>query len=316
MRGLLAVHGGAGRLRKHLLESRRELEEGLRDALHAGMSALTTGSALDAVEAAVKVLESSGLFNAGKGAALNAYGQVELDAGVMFGRDLSFGAVAAQRYTWNAVTLARKVMELTDHVLLVGPGADELARRLGMEPHPGPTERARKLYEELLEAVRRGEHDLWSKNRELLLSMHPGDTVGAVALDSDGNLAAATSTGGISLKLPGRVGDTPLPGAGVYAENGVVAVSATGVGELIARYLAAFRVAELVRRGKPLGEALEQVVSGMTEFFGRRNTVGLIALDARGTYGEATNCEVFLRGFAKPGEPVRVGVLAEERVLQ
>ncbi len=286
----------------------------MRDALHAGMSALATGSSLDAVEAAVRVLESSGIFNAGKGAALNAYGQVELDAGVMFGRDLSFGAVAAQRYTWNAVSLARKVMELTDHILLVGPGADELAKRLGMELHPGPTERARKLYEELLEAVKKGEHDLWRKNRSLLLSP-PGDTVGAVALDSDGNLAAATSTGGISLKLPGRVGDTPLPGAGVYAENGVVAISATGVGELIARYLAAFRVAELMRRGTPLAEALGQVVSNMTNFFGRRNTVGLIAVDATGAYGEATNCEVFLRGFAKPGEPVKVGVLAEERVL-
>uniref|UniRef100_A0A7C1T192 Plant-type L-asparaginase n=1 Tax=Thermofilum pendens TaxID=2269 RepID=A0A7C1T192_THEPE len=313
MRGVLAVHGGAGRLRKYLLESRRELEEGLRDALQAGVSELASGSALDAVEVAVKVLESAGVFNAGKGAALNACGQVELDAGIMFGKDLSFGAVAAQRYTWNAVSLARKVMELTDHVLLVGSGADELAKRLGMEPHPGPTERAKRLYEELLEAVRRGEHDLWRKNRELL-PLPPGDTVGAVALDSDGNLAAATSTGGISLKLPGRVGDTPIPGAGVYAENGVVAISATGVGELIARYLAAFRVAELVRRGEPLGEALERVVSGMTAFFGRRNTVGLIALDARGVYGEATNCRVFLRGVAKPGELVRVGILAEERV--
>jgi asparaginase (EC 3.5.1.1) len=300
-------------MRRSILESRRELEEGLKDALHAGLSALATGSALDAVEAAVKMLESAGVFNAGKGAVLNAYGQVELDAGIMFGKDLSFGAVAAQRYTWNAVTLARKVMELTDHILLVGLGADELAKRLGMEPHPGPTERAMKLYEELLEAVRRGEHDLWRKNRELLFPPS-GDTVGAVALDSDGNLAAATSTGGISLKLPGRVGDTPLPGAGVYAENGVAAISATGVGELIARYLAAFRVAELVRKGVPLGEALEHVVSGMTGFFGRLNTVGLIAVDARGAYGEATNCEVFVRGVARPGGLVKVSILAEERV--
>ncbi|MEM1516101.1 MAG: isoaspartyl peptidase/L-asparaginase [Thermofilum sp.] len=310
---IVAVHGGAGRLRRSLLDTRQQLERGLREALSAGLEELGSGSALDAVEAAVKSMEASGVFNAGKGAALNALGQVELDASIMFGRDLSLGSVAAQRYTWNAVSLARKVMELTDHVLIVGAGADELAMKLGFEKHPGPSQRAKEIYAEMLESARRGEYALWRKNAEVL-RMLAGDTVGAVALDKEGNLAAATSTGGIYLKLPGRVGDTPLPGAGVYAENGVVAVSATGVGEYIARYLAAARVAELVRRGTPLREAVVTVVKGMTEFFGLVNTVGLISLSSTGEYGEATNCEVFLRGLARRGEPPRVAVLAEESV--
>lgn len=310
-RGVVAVHGGAGRLRKSLLEMRHQLEVGLKEALAAGLEELSTGNALDAVEAAVKTMEASGLFNAGKGATLNVLGQVELDASVMYGKDLALGAVAAQRYTWNAVSLARKVAELTDHVLIVGAGADELARKLGFEPHPGPSERAKKIYAELIEAVRRGEYELWRRNLELHKAL-AGDTVGAVALDEDGNLAAATSTGGVSLKLPGRVGDTPLPGAGVYAENGAVAVSATGIGEYIARYLAAARVAVFVREGVPVQEAVTTVVKDMTSFFSLKNTVGLIALDSSGNYGEATNCEVFLRGVVRPGEDPRVAVLAEE----
>lgn len=311
--GVVAVHGGAGRMRRSLVELRQQLEKGLVDALLAGLEELNSGNALDAVEAAVKNMEASGLFNAGKGAALNALGQIELDASIMFGRDLSLGAVAAQKYTWNAVSLARKVMELTDHVLIVGAGADELARKLGLEKHPGPVERARKMYAELMEAAKTGKYDLWRRNFEVFKAL-AGDTVGAVALDGDGNLAAATSTGGIYLKLPGRVGDTPLPGAGVYAENGVVAISATGVGEYIARYLAAARVAEFVKKGVPLREAVAVVVKEMTRVFSLTNTVGLVALNSLGEYAEATNCEVFLRGVVRSGETPRVAILAGEEV--
>jgi len=308
---VLVIHGGAGRFRPSILEERAAIEEALRSALYDGMSALSSGNALDAVEAAVKSMEGSGVFNAGKGASLNLLGEQELDASVMFGKDLSFGAVASLKYTWNAVSLARKVMERTDHVFLVGYGADKLAEALGFERAPPPSPRLLERYRELLEKVRGLGYDLWRRNFEIARLFLP-DTVGAVALDRDGNLAAATSTGGLWLKLPGRVGDTPLPGAGVYAENGVVAVSATGIGELIARYLASARVAFKVKSGVNVEQAVRDVVHEVTRLFSEENTIGLIALDAAGNIGIHSNCEVFLRGYTfKGGEP-RVALLGSE----
>jgi len=311
LREVLVIHGGAGRFRPSILEERVAIEEALRSALYDGMSALSSGNALDAVEAAVKSMEGSGVFNAGKGASLNLLGEQALDASVMFGRDLSFGAVASLKYTWNAVSLARKVMERTDHVFLVGYGADKLAEALGFERTPPPPPRLLERYRELLEKARSLGYDLWKRNFEIARLFLP-DTVGAVALDRDGNLAAATSTGGLWLKLPGRVGDTPLPGAGVYAENGVVAVSATGIGELIARYLAAARVAFKVKSGVSVEQAVRDVVHEVTRLFSEENTIGLIALDAAGNIGIHSNCEIFLRGYTfKGGEP-RVALLGSE----
>lgn len=292
----IAVHGGAGRARKIEPEEKREIENALIEALKRGLEALRGGTSLDAVEEAVKSMEASGVFNAGKGAALNLKGEVELDAGIMWGKDLSVGAVASLRRTWNAVSLARVVMEKTDHVLLVGPGADALAERLGFEPHPGPSPRALRRYEEYRRLLASKEYYLWSRNYSVA-EVFLGDTVGAVAIDSEGNLAAATSTGGLFLKLPGRVGDSPIPGAGVYAENGVVAVSATGIGEVILRSTLAARIASLVRSGARVEDALREVVSSVTSKFGE-NTVGVIAIDGSGSYAEYTNCEMFVRGWA------------------
>ncbi|QOJ79521.1 isoaspartyl peptidase/L-asparaginase [Infirmifilum lucidum] len=312
-REVLVIHGGAGRFRPSILEERDKLEEALRTALSNGERALASGNALDAVEEAVKTMEDSGVFNAGKGAALNLLGEQELDASIMFGRDLSFGAVASVKYTWNAVSLARKVMERTDHVLLVGSGADRLAEILGFEVKPPPPEKLRERYLELSEKLKSSSYDLWRKNFEIA-RLFFSDTVGAVALDREGNLAAATSTGGLWLKFPGRVGDTPLPGAGVYAENGVVAVSATGIGEIIARYLAAARVAFKVESGLDVVQAVREVVDEVTRLFSERNTIGLIALDPRGNIGMSSNCEVFLRGYVVRGEQFRVAVLANEEL--
>ncbi len=312
-REVLVIHGGAGRLRPSLLEERNKLEEALRTALSNGERALASGNALDAVEEAVKTMEDSGVFNAGRGAALNLLGEQELDASIMFGRDLSFGAVASVKYTWNAVSLARKVMERTDHIMLVGSGADRFAEILGFEAKPQPTQKLRERYLELFEKLKTSSYDLWRKNSDIA-RLFFSDTVGAVALDREGNLAAATSTGGLWLKLPGRVGDTPLPGAGVYAENGVVAVSATGIGEIIARYLAAARVAFKVKSGLGVVQAVREVVDEVTRLFSERNTIGLIALDSQGNIGMYSNCEVFLRGYVIKGEKPRVAVLANEEL--
>lgn len=298
-------------MRPSILEDKPRIEASLREALHEGFATLRSGNALDAVEVAVRSMEASGVFNAGKGAALNLLGEQERDAGIMWGKDLSYGAVASVRYTWNAISLARKVMERTDHAFIVGVGADRLAEILGFEKAGPPPTAIQERYIELLGKVKQQDYELWGKNFSFVKDFF-SDTVGAVALDRDGNLAAATSTGGLWLKLPGRVGDTPLPGAGVYAENNIVAASATGVGEYIARYLASMRVAFKVKTGKDIENAVQEVVSEMTSFFGRSNTVGLIAVDADGRIGLATNCEVFLRGYITfEGKP-RVAVLSGE----
>lgn len=297
---IIAVHGGAGRARRMSDEERKEIENALMDALKSGLDVLRSGTALDAVEEAVKTMEASGLFNAGKGAVVNLKGEIELDAGIMWGKTLSAGAVAAQKYTWNAISLARIVMEKTDHVLIVGEGADFLAKKFNLEQHPGPTRRVLERYNEYKTLVNEKRFELWKNNYEVK-DLYAGDTVGAVAFDSEGNLAAATSTGGLFLKLPGRVGDSPIPGAGVYAENGVVAVSATGVGEVMMKLSLASRIASLVRSGLTLEKALDEIVSLASKLFGA-NTVGIIAIDAQGNYAENTNAEVFFRGWASPSE--------------
>lgn len=310
-KAILVIHGGAGRLRPSIVKERSKIEASLKDSLKEGFDALKSGNALDAVEAAVRSMESSGVFNAGRGAALNLLGEQERDAGIMDGRDLSYGAVASLKFTWNAVSLARKVMEKTDHVLVVGAGADRLAEVLGFEKAGEPSTELQDRYLELMGKLKEEGYELWRRNFEVARAFL-ADTVGAVALDKDGNLAAATSTGGLWLKLPGRVGDTPLPGAGVYAENGLVAVSATGIGELISRYLSSIRVAYKVKSGIPVDKAVKEVVVEMTSYFGQANTVGLIAVDSNGRIGLETNCEVFLRGFiTQNGEP-KVAVLAKE----
>ncbi|MGB9709264.1 isoaspartyl peptidase/L-asparaginase family protein [Infirmifilum uzonense] len=310
---VLVIHGGAGRYRQSLQEERKEIEKTLRGALEDGFKALKSGSSLDAVEEAVKAMEASGILNAGKGAALNLLGEQERDASVMFGKNLSFGAVASVKYTWNAVTLARRVMEKTDHVFLVGSGADKLAEILGLDPAGKPSNRLQERYVELIKMVGEKDYELWRKNFEVAKHFF-SDTVGAVAIDKEGNLSAATSTGGLWLKLPGRVGDTPLPGAGVYAENGVVAVSATGIGELIARYLASVKVAFKVKSGLIVEKAVEEVVGEITKLFGQENSIGLIALDSHGRIGLATNCEVFIRGFISTEKGPMIALLANEEL--
>ncbi len=285
----IAVHGGAGTLARADLtpESERDYRSGLRRALSAGFEVLERGGAsLDAVVAAVRVLEDDPLFNAGYGAVVAANGAHELDASLMDGRDLRAGAVTGVRHVKSPIELARLVMERSPHVMLAGPGAEEFALEQGMVPVPNShfaTERRRLELERML----RGELDT---GRESLMG-----TVGAVARDVNGNLAAATSTGGMTGKRWGRVGDSPIIGAGTYAANDCCAVSATGHGEYFIRAAVAHEIASLMRyRGMSVRQAADEVVMRQLTKLGGAG--GVIAIGRDGEIAMPFNSEGMLRG--------------------
>lgn len=272
MKPVIVIHGGAGVMRRDKPgEPQRAV---LRQALEAAYGQKT---ALDAVTAAIVVLEDSPLFNAGRGSCFNADGEIEMDASVMEGEELRAGAVAAVRRIRNPVLAARLVMEKTRHVLLAGDGAEKLARRYGLKlesPAYFKTERR-------LDALRKN------------LKSHHG-TVGAVALDRDGNLAAATSTGGYTGKLPGRIGDSPLIGAGTYADNRACAVSGTGMGEAFIRAAVAYDVTARMRyRNESLAKAAAAALANVARLGGDG---GLIAVDRRGNVAMPFNSEGMYRG--------------------
>ncbi|ADY00415.1 MAG: isoaspartyl peptidase/L-asparaginase [Vulcanisaeta sp.] len=295
----IAVHGGAGSAGYFVNEEhRRRYLNGLVNAVSAGLEAVKRGNALDMVVEAVTVMEFDGSYDAGKGSVLNLYGEVEQDAGVMWGKDLSVGAVASVKHVINTIRLARLVMERTDHVLIMGDGAEELAKQFNLWVPSTELINEFKInrYNSLIKNLR----SRYEKNVELARKLGLLGTVGAVALDRDGNLAAATSTGGTILKWPGRVGDSPLPGAGYWAENGVCAVSVTGIGEFIIRAMASFRVSTLIKSGVSIGDAVRQVVDYVTKLFGSDN-IGLIAIDSSGNVASAFNTEVMGRAWGREG---------------
>jgi L-asparaginase / beta-aspartyl-peptidase len=271
----IAVHGGAGAVPRASLTAEREAHyrRGLESALDAGYAVLEKGgSSLDAVTTAVRILEDDPLFNAGHGAALTRDGAAELDAAIMDGRELRAGAVASVRHVKNPVELARRVMEKSRHVLLVGAGAEEFALEEKFQLVPNLYFRTPERLEQL-EAEQRG-----TRVSDLVPSSR--GTVGAVARDAAGNLAAATSTGGMTNKRPGRVGDSPIIGAGTYAKNGVCAVSATGHGEYFIRAVAAHHVCAAVEyRALGLEQALREVLQILGALGGDG---GLIAVDKDG----------------------------------
>jgi beta-aspartyl-peptidase (threonine type) len=262
--GLIA-HGGAGMWRPG---SDGDAIEGLRLAVEAGRRILVEGgSALDAVCATVVLLEDNPIFNAGTGAVLNLDGFCELDACVMEGAGHRVGAVAALQRVRNPILVARKVMEETPHVMLAGEGAQRFARAMGFGDHDPVTPARLADWKDKL-GKRKGEPE------------YAGGTVGAAALDAHGLLAAATSTGGVTLKLVGRVGDSPVPGAGNYASR-FVAASATGTGEFVLRSLAARAISDAMERGAPLDRAMADVLDGLRRDFDA--DVGIVAVDSSGT---------------------------------
>lgn len=268
----IAIHGGAGFIDSTKLtpELRARYQAKLTEAVMRGYSVLKAGgSSLAAVEAAILILEDSPLFNAGRGAVVNAEGFCELDASIMDGRTRAAGAVAGVSTVKNPISLARLVKDSSSHVLLIGMGAEAFAKQMGASL----VDRAYFL----------DKSEVGKKSGQLLEQLHDSKfgTVGAVALDAQGNLAAGTSTGGMRNKKFGRVGDVPIIGAGTYAHNASAAISCTGHGEFFIRTVAAYEVAALMKyKGLSLKAATEEVIFTQLQPIG--GSGGLIALDAQG----------------------------------
>jgi beta-aspartyl-peptidase (threonine type) len=259
------------------------------------------GSAVDAVEEAISSLEESGVFNAGRGAVLNLRGEMELDAGIMDGETLRAGGVAAVRSVPHPIRLARIVMEKTEDVLVVGPGAQELARAHGLAGDLSPLDARRQEYRHGLTSYLASRDHGWVK--EIQSGLHgprEGDTVGAVAMDSSGRFAAATSTGGLPFKIPGRVGDSPLVGHGYYAVRGAGAASTSGIGEAISRYGLSLRAVLRLGEGRDAPETARDAIAGLTRLFGP-DTAGVILLDRSGRPGISFNTGGMAVGYGAEG---------------
>ena len=298
-RWALAIHGGAGTL--HDTAGASDAERPYLDALHltldAGAAVLAAGgTALDAVEAAVALLEDEPLFNAGRGSVFAADGSIELDAAIMDGHTLAAGAVACVRTVRNPVRLARAVLERSPHVLLAGEGAEAFAREQGIAPVDARYFWTARRWARFVAMKRDLGEDVAGPEGEST------GTVGAVALDGAGHLAAATSTGGMINKHPGRVGDSPIIGAGTYADDRTCAVSATGTGESIMRALVAHEVAARMRhRGQTVEEAAGAAILEELVRVGGTGSGGLVALDCTGRVAAPFNTDGMYRGWVLAG---------------
>ncbi|WP_165310135.1 isoaspartyl peptidase/L-asparaginase family protein [Vibrio ziniensis] len=313
----IAIHGGAGTILRDQMsdELRVEILSALEKSVKAGHEILAQGGdALDAVVAAVKVLEDAPQFNAGKGSVLTNKEMVEMDASVMHGREMNAGAVTGIRHIKNPIELARDVMLISEHVLLMGDGAEEFAFSLGYEYTEQDYFFTDRRYEQLQSMKEKGLFAL-SEAKYSAEDKYPDDkkfgTVGAVALDKQGNLAAATSTGGITNKKFGRVGDSPIIGAGTIAENGNVAVSTTGMGEFFIRKMVAGDVAARMRYLKEdVHTACEHIINGDLKAMGGEG--GLIAVDANGDIHFAMNSSGMYRASIDNKGNLDVKIYADE----
>jgi L-asparaginase / beta-aspartyl-peptidase len=297
----IVVHGGAGTMERDKMtpQGEREYRAGIENALRAGWEILQRGgSALDATEAAVRIFEDDPLFNAGKGSVFNAAGINEMDAAIMDGKTLKAGAVAAVQHVKNPISLARLVMEKSPHVLMAGEGAETFAKEHGVELVDAKYFFTQERWDALQKA-KAAEKAGGNGDKKFFLSeqdLH--GTVGAVALDRNGNLAAATSTGGKTNKLLGRIGDTPVIGAGTYANNATCAVSGTGDGEFFIMATAAHDVSALMEYGhKTLEEAGLAVINKIGKLGG---TGGMIAIDKTGKITLPFNTSGMYRGYVDP----------------
>ena len=316
----LAIHGGAGTILKSLMtpELEREYRGGLEATLKRGWEILEKGgSALDCVETAVCSLEDFPLFNAGRGSVFTHEGKIEMDASIMNGQSLRAGAVGFVKNVKNPIKLARLVMEKTEHVFMAGAGANQFAQDMNVEMADDAYFFTQLRYDQLLKArehgvvvldhvpeeqiILEGIDGIGKADKRTIREVKPIGTVGAVACDADGNIAAATSTGGMTNKKFGRVGDTPLIGSGTYAENATCAVSCTGHGEYFMIGVAAYDVAARMKyQGVDLSTAARETIEHLTAIGGEG---GLIAVDRNGNVALPFNSEGMYRGFITSDEP-------------
>lgn len=316
----LVIHGGAGTLGRAEMTPEKEAryKSALDSALTVGEAVLRSGgSSLDAVEQTVAWLEDCPLFNAGRGAVFTHEGRNELDASVMDGQTQKAGAVGGVTTVKNPIRLARAVMEKSPHVFLTGRGAEQFASENGLETAPPSwfftQERweglQKILAEEKAKDTKTGLHQPGNRESETANPKSKFGTVGCVALDKNGHLAAGTSTGGMTNKRWNRLGDTPVIGAGTYADDAVCGISCTGHGEFFIRYAAAHDVwARMSYKNLPLAEAAEQVIQHLLQKGGEG---GLIALDRMGNVAMPFNCEGMYRGYAKAGGERKVLIFKE-----
>jgi beta-aspartyl-peptidase (threonine type) len=309
---VLVIHGGAGTiLRENMTPEREEAYRGrLTEALRTGFTILDEGgSSLDAVEATIRVMEDSPLFNAGIGAVFTHAGTNELDASIMDGATLSAGAVAGVRHVKNPITLARRVMENSRHVMLTGAGAEEFALEQGVELVPAEYFFTQRRWQSLQRARERERSATDGARAEPSEEAKFG-TVGAVALDRHGNLAAGTSTGGTTNKRWGRVGDSPVIGAGTYADNASCGVSATGTGEYFIRNAVAHDICARVQYlGVSLEQAAEDVV--LKKLVDQGGDGGIVALDRDGNIAMTFNTPGMYRGHVGPDGQPHISIYGE-----
>lgn len=302
----LVIHGGAGNISKANLPAdiAAQFEAKLTEVLKHGDSLLKAGAkSLDAVESCVRMMEDCPLFNAGKGAVFNAEGKNEMDAAIMDGKTGKAGAVAGVTTIRNPITAARAVMEKSEHVMLAGKGAETFAAEQGLVIVSPDYFFTQARWDAYLKA---------KENTDSISALDKKHgTVGCVALDKYGNLAAATSTGGMTLKKYGRIGDSPIIGAGTYADNNTCAVSATGHGEFFIRNVVAYDISALMKyKGLPLDKAADEVI--MIKLKNLGGTGGIIAVDKNGNIAMPFNTSGMFRGYIKAGGEMKVAMFAEE----
>jgi beta-aspartyl-peptidase (threonine type) len=296
----IAVHGGAGPDSEHIKNNKPAIEQGLRDAATAGLEYLRRGAtATDAVERAIAVLEDNPVFNAGRGSVLNTKGQVEMDASLMDGRTLRAGAVAGVQMLRNPIKVARMVMDKTEHVLLCGKPAIEFGSKMKAKLESVAYFITEDRYKEFIEQKQESSMELLHKK------VH--GTVGAVALDQYGNIAAGASTGGTANSLPGRIGDSCLIGAGCYANNNTCAVSGTGDGELLIRGVIAHSVSSVIEYTRcKLQDACDFIVLKKNK--GVDGDIGVITVNKAGDFGMTFNSKTMPRAWATNSHQLKVQI--------
>ncbi len=285
---VLVIHGGAGNINPENLSNEKEYQQALNEALEAGYEVLESGgTALEAVEIAIAIMEDSPLFNAGKGAVFNHYGQNELDASVMDGSNLKAGAVTGLMRVKNPISAALAVMRHSKHVMLSGDGAEEFCKEQGLQMVDPSYFYTEKQYNRLIEI----------QNKEIDAKEEKKGTVGAVALDKNGNIVAGTSTGGMTDKKYGRIGDSPIIGAGTYADNNTCGISCTGTGEYFIRTVAAHEVSNLMQyQDLNLQQAQKKVIEKIGRLGGDG---GMIGVDKKGNVAWFFNTQGMFRAYKK-----------------